>query len=697
MDESQRTPAPPLQPHNALGGYDWPTFITAYAAGRWNPHRIPSAPRLSAASTPATPNLMSDVAFTADSKNSGNSSSVTIIREPTTQRTSQPELSELRLGSSASDTGTNSSTSASDLSMRSKDSASSVPSSTYSPTTAQSPFTPQPVDPVSPEPSPIMSPPPPHVSSSLPPDVSPLTGISHRRASIGSSSPAENAMRIPLPPPSLSSGISSSSHSLYRAALFSPNAHTPGSLLQPLVPLIPTPGSEVQSVYYSASSNLPSGATTPDLATAAATMRWAASEHASLSPLAVPSPEHELTDPMRGVAVALPVDDVEDAEEEVSSDNNGSTKYRWSGYGFKTGKPRVGRRGRYFGKGRTASQTRRIWEKYTNAERQQSSSEETEIGKSDDDSIHHLPSEPFHQRRKERHISGSSQLPTIEASPLASPLREKPSSLREYSDDGLMLNSPDITRQNSLSRSSSVPAPVSTPLLRTASEEDNRVTSPPSDYFGLIVHHSEAPNTLTGQLRGISTKDTVKEDATNPLGIVTEGKTTSSLDALAKGNTNSLQLPRVGTAVCMPSTNNRLTVPKQESHSVPNTPMHRGVLNRQTSSPLPARKGHDNVDDDVPEPELTQPAPSPVCKEKLNELPRLRAESSVSVGGKPSAHQRPGLVRAQSMKAVSSLGSGPRATREEEEYTSRGYLIPPHPRDETERRRALYKYVTSKF
>ncbi|KIK96458.1 hypothetical protein PAXRUDRAFT_825913 [Paxillus rubicundulus Ve08.2h10] len=43
----------------------------------------------------------------------------------------------------------------------------------------------------------------------------------------------------------------------------------------------------------------------PDATTAAATMRWAAAR-VNLSPLALPSPEHELTDPMRGVHAAIP-------------------------------------------------------------------------------------------------------------------------------------------------------------------------------------------------------------------------------------------------------------------------------------------------------------------------------------------------------------------------------------------------------
>ncbi|KAF8442414.1 hypothetical protein L210DRAFT_3611794 [Boletus edulis BED1] len=45
--------------------------------------------------------------------------------------------------------------------------------------------------------------------------------------------------------------------------------------------------------------------TAPDVTTAAATMRLAAAR-VNISPLALPSPEHELTDPMRGVHTAIP-------------------------------------------------------------------------------------------------------------------------------------------------------------------------------------------------------------------------------------------------------------------------------------------------------------------------------------------------------------------------------------------------------
>jgi hypothetical protein len=48
----------------------------------------------------------------------------------------------------------------------------------------------------------------------------------------------------------------------------------------------------------------------PNLTTTAATLRWAAAG-VNLAPLAIPSPEHELTDPMRGVTATIPGSHVE--------------------------------------------------------------------------------------------------------------------------------------------------------------------------------------------------------------------------------------------------------------------------------------------------------------------------------------------------------------------------------------------------
>lgn len=63
--------------------------------------------------------------------------------------------------------------------------------------------------------------------------------------------------------------------------------------------------SSSSSTFSLASTASSSALSNVDLQTAVATMRWAAAR-VDISPLALPSPEHELTDPMRGVTAALP-------------------------------------------------------------------------------------------------------------------------------------------------------------------------------------------------------------------------------------------------------------------------------------------------------------------------------------------------------------------------------------------------------
>lgn len=57
-------------------------------------------------------------------------------------------------------------------------------------------------------------------------------------------------------------------------------------------------------------SNSVTQSSNPHLATTAATLRWAAAG-VNLAPLAIPSPEHELTDPMRGVTATIPGSHIE--------------------------------------------------------------------------------------------------------------------------------------------------------------------------------------------------------------------------------------------------------------------------------------------------------------------------------------------------------------------------------------------------
>lgn len=74
---------------------------------------------------------------------------------------------------------------------------------------------------------------------------------------------------------------------------------------------LPLPSHRLRSSFSNATptqhENLPTTTTAAnaELQTTVATMRWAAAR-VDISPLALPSPEHELADPMRGVTAALP-------------------------------------------------------------------------------------------------------------------------------------------------------------------------------------------------------------------------------------------------------------------------------------------------------------------------------------------------------------------------------------------------------
>ncbi|KAL5486193.1 hypothetical protein ACEPAI_7238 [Sanghuangporus weigelae] len=689
-NDSQQASAQISQPQYAPGSYDWPTFVAAYAAGRWNPHRIPSAPRPTVYSTPATPGILAFKSKGSIGSENGSSNTSTTTVEPFVLSTSTPHLSPQPPRGPG--TGTDSSSSVSDISGLSHVTSSSAPTSASS--KAGSPPQPGPFAKPIIESMPISPEPPPELSAFLPPEISPLTGMSHRRASIGSSSPRGSDMRIPLPPPSITGGSGNTPLHI-RNALFSPSSYPPAPQLQPLVPLVATPGSE--SVYFSAASTMPSGPTTPDLTTAAATMRWAASSHPSLAPLAIPSPEHELTDPMRGMTVSMPVDEVNDAEEDGSSDN-GNGNRKWSGLGIRTGKTR--RRG-YYTRGKTASQTRRIWERFIGGETHQSSSEETEVGKSDDEPLH-LPSEPIHSRRREgRTASTASLLPTIEASPLGSPAREVPNERFPSREEHVVSASAipeDSHRAHSTSRSSSVPAPSSQSLLRPTSDEDSK--SPlayQTDYFGLAVLNDAQTKASCVGPASMPAAESKREDiSSTQLDPVPGGEFDPSSQSVSLVPVlSSSQMSETSRLSDPPSSSLQISRPSLQtpaSLSLPTTPMHRDILNRQSSSPLPARSGSvddDEVDEGAP---VTEPTPAPTVpgRRATFATSKLRLGMSISVGAKVKTSDRPGLSRAQSMKAMGH--SSMRLTREEEEYLDKGYLVPPFPRDEAERRRALRKF-----
>ena len=110
-----------------------------------------------------------------------------------------------------------------------------------------------------------------------------------------------------------SNGISQESQALQKSTFLSFSNHTSALKFRaprPIAPLTLSPY-RLRSSFSSGTSvpgdNLPpmTTATNAELQTTVATMRWAAAK-VDISPLALPSPEHELADPMRGITATIP-------------------------------------------------------------------------------------------------------------------------------------------------------------------------------------------------------------------------------------------------------------------------------------------------------------------------------------------------------------------------------------------------------
>lgn len=756
----ERSGSAMARPQYAITGYDWSTFVAAYAAGRWNPARTPSAPRASAYSTPNTPGEVE-----RDKPESGRLKRGSQLGSGMAPLSLPPPDLDSQKTDTSSTSGTG--TSASDMSGSSRGALSSAPTSMHSSAHSDSAFakefmTPQPrPEASSATGSPISIAPQPASA----PNASP-TGLSQRRASLGSTYTHDSTMRIPLPPESAHAGSSNSPRLLNRSSLFSPSLGTPAHI-QSFPSVLPTPSESSGQTFVHAMSAMPAGAKTPELAAAAAAMRWAASSHPSIAPLALPSPEHELMDPMRGVTVAVPMDSVEETDEERSSD--AGLRDRMRGLGIQSGKTRGERKGRYL-KGRTPSQTRRIWEKFT-SEKYQSSSEETEMGRSDDDGLH-LPSEPRRSRRREAMVdapvafASGSKLPTIEASPLGSPAeRERPSTPpRESSSGSSSRGSGEVSRLTAIGhRSSSLPAPASAPLLRVASEEEGKSgpQAPATDYFGLAIRRESpkrvspipeastssetSPDRPSTRISPTSSDDSPEHELGSQMQSFSSLPSVNSVLAEAFSSPPAFEDPSASDDSLLaplppfPGVANAST--SRSSLSLPNTPATRNLLSRQSSSPLPARRSSgeevciasesshpaspalgapqraiDVISDSTgnassssarphlqphplshsqqpPSPQPPPPQPhTPARKTTTFDFhAHTRMGKSATEGSKSSS--RPGLSRAQSMKAVGTASGSQRFAREEEEYARRGYLVPPFPMEELQRRRALYKYV----
>lgn len=443
-------------------GYDWTTFMAAYAAGRWDPHRTPNPP-------------LACQVYASDSKPQ-------VIDEGASSN-SEPKKST-SLGHSPS-------------------------------TTAE---------------------------QRLLPTSVPTLGIGVARNSTGSIK-SRTAIPLHLPIPN----------------------HRARNLLSTSLPNHPV------------ADQLPpsSSALNTDVHATVATMRWAAAR-VDISPLALPSPEHELTDPMRGVTAAIPG--------AHSRDSSSGSDYLVTPGGTK--------------RLRLPS----FWKGTTDVE------------------INRLPS-----------IDGSPASPLLQPIDLDQPLiTPKLSDSAVVEDDELVIITPIPTPSTFALPPSSNPdpssalAPTIPPTAPPALYIHPHVHSgiPPTDYFG---DAKLPPPDLSGSRFKSQEHDKPREPVSAPAAPLI-------MPGLPAG---------IGQAPPIHDDDAQLLSARRIS------------LTRQASSPLP-----------------------------VSSLPESGATNSRHVGGRVSG--------VASDNVGHKIG---RAGRFEQCFINLGYLQPPIPPDEIERRRALYKSV----
>ncbi|KAF5326874.1 hypothetical protein D9619_004376 [Psilocybe cf. subviscida] len=308
-----------------------------------------------------------------------------------------------------------------------------------------------------------------------------------------------------------------------------------------------------------------------DVHTTVATMRWAAAR-VDISPLALPSPEHELTDPMRGVVAALPGNSVDLTTAEWQPITPGGT-----------------RRSRFSD----------FWDGTTDVQ---------EISK------------------KKRQLSALiSNAPTTDEEESAT------------TTDHTLPNADDPPQQYR-----PVP-PASAPIYSFHHRRDDVST----DYFGDAVARSTAK---AGMPPTIPEHDTEQEGPMTP----TSSSCSTTTNTAPESATSRATTVTPPAAVFLAVRDSRILASTQlESTSVPAMP-RRVSLTRQTSSPFPE----------------TSTSLDPAWF-----VGKGFADYSAGSGGRSLATLRLG-----------------RAAKEEQMFNELGYLAPPNPPEELDRRRALNKF-----
>ncbi|KZV97450.1 hypothetical protein EXIGLDRAFT_832857 [Exidia glandulosa HHB12029] len=236
--------------------YDWPSFIDAYASGHWDPHHIPLQPMPGvAASFPFPPVPKSSSRSAAPSPDPDTTK---LGNKPAASHALRDHADNVRAGQVHTGSSTGSGPSSSD--QWSKLSSNTTPSSAASVSV------------------PILA------RTDL---QSPL-GLAERRGALA----PDLSHSMPARAPMRSAGGSDSPFSPYPLGRprLKASSSSPGIVMEP------EPSTQPQDHDPEAVSNR---------VAVAATMRWAGAG-VSIAPLALPSPEHELTDPMRNYNRSLP-------------------------------------------------------------------------------------------------------------------------------------------------------------------------------------------------------------------------------------------------------------------------------------------------------------------------------------------------------------------------------------------------------
>ena len=618
--------------HQSPNRYDWPTFMVGYAAGKWNSHRTPARPQSATVPSPHSTRL-ADSAFSVDLG----------IRHPQAENRAQGLSAQRALSSYSSESSapanspqadslsskvSTDSTQASDSSSwahvstsTEASSGSSDPSSTHS--------SKQSLAPSRPAPSPHQT-----IQTTSP---SPL------RANTGAASFPSALPRLPIPPPALHGDI---------AALLSPTS---------LLPHIGAPSVQSGlSLFFQGKPPTPD--VTTDVTTTAATMRWAASEHASLAPLALPSPDRELTDPIHGVTLSVPR---EGSSEEGSRSRLGNTEHRTNPI-----------RGplRRSGKSTPGIYPRRIWEDLA-SECEDPLREE--FSALNTDLLDSGTSDPPIDTHTDKSDSSGTEQP-------GEHFNEQFFDAVEFSEelerDRLTL---DFT---GVSNSAATPSFYTAPIW-IGDEGDESMGQSPIDYFGLAVRRTSEHHGPFFESSGSAPAEIPPKSSTLEGGADALGDSITTISSIAQSNNASGGI-NGNTSISMPSwlsdtSSSACAKIRASSQSVPNTPLHYSAFSRQSSAPLPPK----TESGDQRQWERVQATRS---------LDSTGSGKFSSVGAVQGAARGDGSGGQQEMGATMPLNITLPAVREceeERDFQARRYLVPPYPHDELERQRALHKYV----